>query len=81
MDIKDAGSKKPKLPRLMKDVYAQILGHPDYKTKCSESTRWCFENAVIAGKYSSKRENKKWAKDIWKHLHWQSNKEFMDDSE
>lgn len=67
------GPKKPedpnKEPRNMDVLHRAILDHPEYKTKLTESTRWCFENGCVAGFSSCTKENNKWSREIWRFLY------------
>lgn len=58
-----------KQPMRIKTVHEQILKHPDYKTKLDEATRWAFENGCVKGHSHCQKENNKWSRDIWNHLH------------
>lgn len=60
---------KPKGPRTIKQVYKEILGHPEYKMKLSDSTRFAFEVGCVAGGSQCYKENNKWCREIWDYLY------------
>ncbi len=62
-------SEVPKMPWRMKDVYAQIMSHPEYKTKLSEGTRFAFVHGVVGGGSWRTAENNAWSRQIWVHLY------------
>ncbi len=65
-----AVANRLKEPRNMKTVYSEILEHPDYKNKLDDNTRWSFEFGCVGGYSHCTRTNNKWARRIWRHLHW-----------
>jgi len=56
-----------KLPSRMKKVYQEIFHHPLYPS-LSEGTKWGLQAAVHGWSWCTK-ENNKWAREIWKHVH------------
>jgi hypothetical protein len=63
-------SKRPRLvgPFRIKRVYEEILNHPDYKSKLTESTRWAFEAGCVGGGSFCSQANNTWSRLIWSHL-------------
>jgi len=62
-------SSVPKMPHRIKDVHAQILNHPEYKTRTTEGTRFAFEMGCVGGYSWRNQENNKWSREIWKDLY------------
>jgi len=59
----------PKEPHRIKTLHEQILAHPDYKTKLSETTRWAFEAGCVGGGSLCDKENNQWSRKIWRFLY------------
>jgi hypothetical protein len=57
------------MPRLIKDVHAQILRHPEYRTKLSEATVWAFEAGCVCRGSWCDKQNNAWSRKIWRHLY------------
>jgi len=53
----------------MRDVYQQILVHPEYALRLSKTTRWVFEAACVRGHSWCTRENNAWSRQIWRFLY------------
>ena len=61
--------KPIRMPRLMKTVHEQILGHPDYMTKLSRNLRWCYEAGCVQRGSWCDKENNAWSRKIWRFLY------------
>lgn len=59
----------PKMPQRIAHVYAQIVAHPDYKTKLDDATRWAFETGCVGGSPWCTKQNNQWSRQIWKYLY------------
>lgn len=59
----------PKMPHRISIVHKQILEHPDYATKLSDSTRWAFEAGCVGGGSACAKENNQWSRELWKSLY------------
>jgi hypothetical protein len=58
-----------KQPRRIRQLYQQILQHPDYKMKLSGGTRFAFESGCVSGYSWCEKENNKWSREIWNYLY------------
>ena len=57
------------MPQRIHELHRQIMAHPDYNTRVSETTRWTFEHACVGGGSWCVRDNNKWSREIWKRLY------------
>jgi hypothetical protein len=58
------------MPHRIKALYKEIMKHPKYETRFSETKRWAFEAGCVGGGSWCEKQNNKWCRKLWRQLYW-----------